>query len=53
MALDDHWNYSTDFHSPMISSNSAAPVFAILRPKEVSVVTDTRLAELISSGSSA
>jgi hypothetical protein len=33
MALDDHWNYSTNLHSPMISSNSAAPVFAILRPK--------------------
>jgi hypothetical protein len=33
MALDDHWNYSGDLHSPMISSNSAAPVFAILRPK--------------------
>jgi hypothetical protein len=33
MALDDHWNYNGDLHSPMISSNSAAPVFAILRPK--------------------
>ena len=25
--------YSTGVHSPMISNNSAAPVFAILRPK--------------------
>jgi hypothetical protein len=48
------WNYSTDLHSPMISSNSAAPGVRDLAAKvSIGRYGYASVAELISSSSSA